>query len=149
MLARYTTSEKAGSAPACRSGYGKTFHVTPSGLVAKRRTFVMHVPPRLVLNTAQYSCRDGIHSTSMCHGYWPSLAICTGVGAPHARPSVECRTSTVVVAALHPSVPALTVHISQSPGPRRTTAGETARWFGTESTLTGVSQCVPAADRIT
>src|SRR5215510_12883151 len=105
-------SASSGIAPRRRMGAGYVFHDTPSALVARKSASVVHEPGTFPLNIAQYSCRDESHCTSRCQGYTPAWVSATVVGEVHTSPSVDRRSSTVVLLLVHPAPPAFTVHIS-------------------------------------
>src|SRR5687768_2747713 len=119
-------SASSGMAPRRRTGDGNVFHDTPSVLVAMYTASVVHDPDALPLKSAQYCRSDGIHCTSMCHGYTPPCVSETVSGDDHAMPSDERRSSTVVAELPHPTRPEFTVHMSHSVALRRTTVGDTA-----------------------
>src|SRR5512140_2059922 len=105
-VARYTTSWNSGMAPAVSTGVGSVFHVTPSGLVARKTAFVAQVPGAFTGNTAQNSLRSGIHCASMCQANCPGgTGRFTGVGSDQVMPFIECRSSTVVEVPWHPGAP--------------------------------------------
>src|SRR3569623_243262 len=122
-------SRSSSLAPLRSTGAGYEDQCTTSELVAKRSLSVVHPPATFTGYTAQYSLRDGIHSTSMCHAK-PSGSLSDAVCGPdHCIPTLARRSSTFVVAAPHPLPPALTLHMSHSVELLRTIVGEMIRWF--------------------
>src|SRR3569623_61464 len=107
-------SRSSSLAPLRSRGAGYDVQCTPSALVAKRSLSVVQPPATFNGYTAQYSLRDGIHSTSMCQAK-PSGSLNELVcGSDHWIPSVDRRSSTFVLEAPQPIDPALTLHISHS-----------------------------------
>ncbi len=99
----------------------------PSALDAMYTAGVVQLPSVLTLYTAQNSLRAAIHCTSICQAQRPDWVRAAVTGSPQVSPSADRRTSTAVVAAAHPALPASTENIHQSPGARRTTLGEMSR----------------------
>src|SRR5450432_307164 len=135
-------------APFTSTGDGNDLHRTPSGLVANRSRSVTQPPACLIGYTAQYSLRDGIHSTSTCHANPSRSPSTVGSAGDQLTPSVDRRSSTAVLIDPHPRAPAFTLHISHSVADRRTTLGDTIEWFGACTVSTGALHVTPSAERM-
>src|SRR6478672_11198809 len=135
-------------APFTSTGDGNVFQCTPSALTASRRRSVTQPPGCFSGYTAQYSPRDGIHCTSMCHANPSRSARDVVSGRVQCTPSTLRRSSTDVLMAPQPCAPELTLHISQSPAPRRTTLGDTIVWLGADTVSCGALHTTPSDERI-
>src|SRR3954462_13604338 len=140
-------SANAETVPRTRIGPGPTVQWTPSVLVAKWSSGVVHDPGIFTLYTAQNSPFDATHCTSMCQAKAFSSKRSVATGFDQLIPSTQRRSSTVVVLLVQPFVPLFTAHINQSLGPRRTTVGVTMVWFSPLATNVGGLQEVGALPR--
>ena len=107
---------------------GYEVQCSPSALVAKRSRSVVQPPATLIGYTAQYSLREGTHSTSMCQAK-PSGSLSDAV--LRRGPVHSIRTSggapRVVDAEPQPIGPAVHAPHSHSVELRRTIVGEMIR----------------------